>query len=131
MDKSRLPSGFMEDWMRCGCAVRAWRVPAPGDPGLRCATCDNWVPWELFEQDRAEFNRIVAAQREDDPAGVRSFLVGVALAVAEWKEAEHRGEGPRHREPSPEEWRRAECLVDEMFGAGFGTGVFTRQSPGR
>ena len=108
-----------------------WHTPAPGDLGVQCATCGDRIPWEWFEENRAEGNRIIAAQREHDAAGFRSFLVGVVLSVREWREAETEGRSPRRRELMEEEWRQAECFVDEVFGAGFGTGVFTRQDPGR
>lgn len=112
---------FLEEWM-CGCEVRAWHTPAPGDAGLRCATCGDSIPWELVETFRTGANKIIAAQRQHDAAGFRSFLVGVVLAVSEWREAESEGRFPRRRQPSPEEWRQAERLVDEEFGAGFGGG---------
>ena len=115
----------------CGCSPRAWNTPAPGDWGVQCATCGDWIPWEWFEENHAEGNRIITAQREHDAAGFGSFLVGVVLSVREWREGETEGRIPSRRQPSPEEWRQAECLVDEVFGAGFGTGVFGPRNPGR
>ena len=103
----------------CGCAVRGWDTPAPGDRGLRCATCGEWIPWELFEEDGGTtFNRIAGVQRQHDPAGFRSFAVGMVLALGEWRRAEAEGRLPARRQPSPEEWRQAESLVDEVFGPG-------------
>lgn len=105
----------------CGCEVRAWHTPAPGDRGLQCATCGDWIPWELVDSHRAEFDRwIVAAQRQHDPGGFRPLAVGVELALREWREAEIEGREPTRWQPSPEEWRQAQQLVDKRFGAGFG-----------
>jgi len=110
----------------CGCAARVWKTPAPGDTGVECATCSTVIPWEWFAENPKVGNRIIAVQRERDPGGFRTFLVGVVLALVEWRESKTEARPLERRQPSPEEWVHAECLVDEVFG----TGVFDRRNPG-
>ncbi len=109
----------------CGCAARVWKTPAPGDSGFECATCSAVIPWEWFEENPRQGNVLIATQRERDPGSFRAFLVGVVLALVEWRESEAEGRPLRRRQPHPEERRRVECLVDELSA----TGVFDRRNP--